>query len=307
MGGMIENIRIFMRAVETGSFSQAGRTMRLSAAVASYRIKVLEEHLGCRLITRTTRRMSPTEAGRLYYERCLDVMEALARAEAAVAGAGGAPRIAVKLTAPLGLGRRIIAPAIAAFHDTHPEIDIRLRLSDHLLDLVQEAVDLAVRMAVLGDSAFTLHKIADIERVICAAPYYLDRRGEPKTPADLLAHDCLLLRFPGSQQFRWSLGRPSAPEIIPVSGPIDTDDGDVLTDWAVAGRGLVMKPLFEVADHLAAGRLVRVLERHPPPPVTLGLIFPSRKWQSRGQRELIERLHDVLRQHVSASLARLPA
>jgi len=207
MSGVFENIRVFMRAVESGSFSEAGRVLRLSSAVVSYRIRVLEEHLGSRLITRTTRRMNLTEAGRIFYERCIDVMEAVERAEASVAERGGAPRGAIKLTAPLNLGRKVIAPIVGAYRTTHPETELRLRLSDHLLDLVQEAIDVALRMAQLEDSTFTQRKVAVIQRVICAAPAYLDACGTPETPDDLLRHQCLLLRYPGSTQFRWSMGQ----------------------------------------------------------------------------------------------------
>ncbi|MBM3607943.1 MAG: LysR family transcriptional regulator, partial [Alphaproteobacteria bacterium] len=217
MSGQLENIRVFMRAVELGSFSEAGRVLRLSAAVASYRIKVLEEHLGCRLLTRTTRRMSVTEAGRIFYERCTEVLEAIERAESSVADSGGAPRRILKITAPLGFGRELIANCVGEYQKRHPETEIRLRLSDHLLDLVQEGVDIAVRMARLEDSSFTAKKIADVERVICAAPSYIERAGMPDTPDELLNHDCLLLRFAGSKQFRWTLGRGRNSVSIPVA------------------------------------------------------------------------------------------
>ncbi|MGL4496130.1 MAG: LysR family transcriptional regulator [Beijerinckiaceae bacterium] len=302
---MLDNIRVFMRAVESGSFSEAGRTLRVSSAVASYRIRVLEEHLGCRLLTRTTRRMSLTEAGRIFYERCLDVMDALDRAEASVADKGGSPRGALKLTAPLGLGRQVIAPLVAAYRETHKETEVRLRLSDHLLDLVQEAVDVAVRMAKLEDSSFTQRKIADVRRVICAAPAYLERMGEPKTPDDLLRHECLLLRFPGSQQFRWALGEGRKAATVPVAGPIDADDGDVLTQWAVAGQGLVLKPLFEVAGAIAAGQLVTVMPDHPPQSVTLSILFPTRRMMARRVRDLVDDIYEAGRAHLTTELARV--
>lgn len=303
MSGMLENIRVFMRAVESGSFSEAGRVLRISSAVASYRIRVLEEHLGCRLLTRTTRRMNLTEAGRIFYERCLDVVEAMERAEASVADQGGAPKGAIKLTAPLGIGRKVIAPVIGTFREKHPESELRLRLSDHLLDLVQEAVDVALRMAQLDDSTFTQRKIADIHRVVCAAPDYLARHGRPETPDDLLRHACLLLRFPGSRQFRWTLGAGAKSVTVPVAGPIDADDGDVLTDWALAGQGLVLKPRFEVAGHLAAGRLVTVLEDFPPEPVTLAVLYPTRRMMPRRVRDLVDLIHDAARAHVARELA----
>ena len=305
MSGIVENIRVFMRAVESGSFSEAARVLRLSPAVASYRIRILEEHLGCRLMTRTTRRMSLTEAGRIFYERCIDVIEALERAESSVADRGGAPRGAIKLTAPLGLGRKVIVPIIGGYRATHPETEVRLRLSDHLLDLVQEAVDIAVRMAVMEDSTFTQRKIATVRRVICASPGYLDRMGVPEHPDDLLRHECLLLRFPGSRQFRWTVGEGKNTVTVPVSGPVDADDGDVLTDWAISGQGLVLKPLFEVARHVESGHLRIVLNDHPPQPVDISLLYPSRKMQARQVRDLMDDVYAAVRQHLSSELAHL--
>lgn len=298
----LDSIRIFMRVMEIGSFSAAARALRMSAAVVSYRMKVLEDHLGCRLFTRTTRRMSPTEAGRIFYERCLDVAEAVERAEASVADAGASPRGALKVTAPLGLGRRVVAPMVADFRTRYPETQVWLRLSDHLLDLVQESVDVAIRMSQLQDSTMTLRKIADVERVLCAAPRYIERHGAPRTPTDLLQHVCLLLRFPGSQQFRWTLSAKKKSVTLPVSGPIDADDGDVLTEWALSGQGIALKPIFEVAEHLAAGRLVPVLRDYRPQPVTLAVLYPSRRMIPRRVKSFVEMSVEQLRQHVKGQL-----
>lgn len=302
MSGQLENIRVFMRAVELGSFSEAGREMRLSAAVASYRVKVLEEHLGCRLLTRTTRRMNVTEAGRIFYERCTEVIDALERAEASVADNGGAPKRILKITAPLGLGRSVIATCVGQYQKKHPETELRLRLSDHLLDLVQEGVDIALRMSQLEDSTFTARKIADIERVVCASPDYLAREGVPQTPDDLVNHNCLLLRFAGSRQFRWSLGKGKSAATIAVAGTMDADDGDVLTHWALSGNGFVLKPLFEVAHHLAAGRLVPVLEKCPVQSVTLAVLYPTRRMFPRQVHELVDDIYSASRKHIAAQL-----
>jgi DNA-binding transcriptional LysR family regulator len=287
-----------MRVMELGSFSSAARSLRMSAAVVSYRMKMLEDHLGCRLFTRTTRRMSPTEAGRVFYERCIDIIESVERAEASVADAGASPRGALKVTAPLGLGRRVIAALVTDYRIQNPETQVWLRLSDHLIDIIQESVDVAIRMSHFKDSSMTMRKIADIERVLCAAPSYLDREGIPKTPADLLHHMCLLLRFPGSQQFRWMLTEKKRPITLPVSGPIDADDGDVLTEWAIGGQGIVLKPVFEVAEHLAAGRLVPVLRNFRPQPVILAALYPSRRMVPRRVTSFVDMAVDHLRAHI---------
>jgi DNA-binding transcriptional LysR family regulator len=302
----LENVRIFMRAVETGSFSAAGRMLRLSPSVVSYRIQLLEDHLNCRLLTRTTRSMSLTEAGRVFFERCVEVVEAVERAEASVAQEGGAnPHGVLRVTAPLGLGRRVIAPMLARYRAAQPQTDLRLRLSDHLLDLVQEGIDIAVRLARLEDSSFTLRKIADVRRVLCASPAYLEARGRPETPQDLTQHDCLLLRFPGSQQFRWTLDHRAEAVTVPISGPFDVDDGDVLTQWALDGLGIILKPLFEVAEHIASGRLVEVLPEAPPQPVTLGLLYPTRRMLAPRAKTFIDLSIEELRRHLATQLGLL--
>jgi DNA-binding transcriptional LysR family regulator len=300
----LENVRIFMRAVETGSFSAAGRKLRLSPSVVSYRIQLLEDHLNSRLLTRTTRSMSLTEAGRVFFERCLEVVEAVERAEASVALEGGAaPRGNLHVTTPLGLGRRVIAPMLARYRTLQPHTEVRLRLSDHLLDLVQEGVDVAIRIARMEDSSFTLRKIADVRRLLCASPEYLARRGAPAVPQDLTAHDCLLLRFPGSQQFRWTLDFQGEAVTIPITGPLDADDGDVLTQWALDGLGIVLKPLFEVAPLIAEGRLVEVLPEAPPLPVTLGILYPTRRMLPPRTKSFIDLSVEEMRRHLTSQLA----
>jgi DNA-binding transcriptional LysR family regulator len=270
----LENILVFIRCVEQGSFSAAGRGLGLSAAVVSHRIKMLEQHLGCRLFHRTTRQMRLTEQGGIFHERCVEIREAVERAEASVAEAGHSPRGSLKVTAPLGLGRRVVAPMVARFRAQYPQIDVRLRLSDYLIDILMESVDVALRMAVMEDSSLTMRKIATIQRRLVASPEYLARRGRPKKPDDLFEHECLLLRFPGSQQTRWTFLENGVARHLPVNGAADADDGDVLTEWALLGQGVALKPDFEVAAHIKSGALEPVLPKFPVLPVTLGILHP---------------------------------
>ena len=150
-------------------------------------------------------------------------------------------------------------------------------MSDHLLDLVREAVDLSVRLAVLQDSNLIARKIADCPRILCASPVYLERHGTPRVADDLFQHQCLLLRFPGSQQYRWTLQTPSGPITLHIGGRLDADDGDVLTAWALEGLGIVLKPVFEVAAHLRSGALRPVLLDAPPLAATLAVVYPHRQ------------------------------
>jgi DNA-binding transcriptional LysR family regulator len=306
MAMLLENMQVFVRVVELGSLSAAGRHLRLSPAVVSHRLQQLENHLGVRLLNRTTRQVQPTEQGSAYYEACQEVLAALAHAESVVAEVGGTPRGSLRVTAPLGLGRRILAPLLPRFIARHPQLDVRLRLSDHLLDLLREAVDVAIRQAALADSSLIARKIADCPRLLCAAPAYVTVRGHPERPEDLLDHQCLLLRYPGSQQFRWTLCTPQGPETFTVAGRIDADDGDVLTEWALLGQGIVLKPWFEVADHLRQGRLVQLLPDFPPEPVSLAVVYPHRRLLPAKVKAFADFMVDEIGQVITEASRGLP-
>jgi DNA-binding transcriptional LysR family regulator len=286
----LDNIAVFVRVVELGNLSSAGRDMRISPAVASNRIKELEKHLGVRLFNRTTRQLVPTEHGRVFYDGAKRVLDAVADAEGAVGALSGQPRGTIRVTAPLGLGRRLIASGIPEFRDRYPDIEVRLRLSDHNVDIVKEGIDVAFRLGILEDSSLRMRGIMECDRVLVAAPGYLEKRGEPATPDDLVAdgHDCLLLRFPGSRDYFWTLRAPDGVRKIEVRGHFDTDDGDVLTGWALAGRGIINKPRFEVEPFIRDRRLKVILPDAPPTPVQFAAVYPHRKYQDPKIRFLLD-------------------
>ncbi|MGH7006308.1 MAG: LysR family transcriptional regulator, partial [Alphaproteobacteria bacterium] len=178
----LDNLRVFVRVVELGNLSAAGRDQRASPAVASNRIKELERHLGVRLFNRTTRKLTPTEHGRVFYEGAVKIIEAINEAEAAIADLSQNPKGAIRITAPLGIGRRLIASGIPEFHDKYPDIEVRLRLSDHEVDIMSEGVDVAFKLGVLENSNLRMRGIMNCERVICAAPAYLEKHGVPQSP-----------------------------------------------------------------------------------------------------------------------------
>jgi len=275
----VNNIRMFVRVYELGSMSAAARDQRTSPAVASARISELEKHLGVRLFSRTTRSLQPTENGRIFYDGARRVLEAIDEAEAAVMDVTQNPRGTIFVAAPLGIGRRFIGPRVPAFKDLYPQIDVRLRLSDRGIDVVAEGIDVAFHLGLLEDSTLKVRTIADCPRLLCAAPAYVTRRGMPTDGAALLAdkHDCLNLRFPGAKEFQWTLATPEGPRRFEIAGPFESDDGDVLTGWALDGRGIVLKPLFEVADHLRSGALVPVATATPPLPIQLSTLSQHRR------------------------------
>ncbi len=275
----VNNIRMFVRVYELGSMSAAARDQRCSPAVASARISELEKHLGVRLFNRTTRSLQPTENGRIFYDGARKVLESIDEAEAAVMDVTQNPRGTIFVAAPLGIGRRFIAPHVPLFKDLYPQIDVRLRLSDRTIDVTTEGLDVAFHLGLLEDSTLKVRLVADCPRVLCAAPAYIARRGTPLGGAALVAerHDCLNLRFPGAKEFQWNLLTPEGPRRFEITGPFESDDGDVLTGWALDGRGIVMKPIFEIADHLRIGALVPVCTATPPMPTQLSVLSQHRR------------------------------
>jgi len=275
----VNNIRMFVRVYELGNMSAAARDQRTSPAVASARISELEKHLGVRLFNRTTRSLQPTENGRIFFDGARKVLDAIDEAEAAVMDVTQNPRGTIFVAAPLGIGRRLIAPHVPAFKDLYPQIEVRLRLSDRSIDVVSEGIDVAFHLGLLDDSTLKVRLIADCPRVLCASPAYITRRGLPQDGAALVAerHDCLNLRFPGAKEFQWTLQTPDGPRRYEITGPFESDDGDVLTGWALDGRGIILKPVFDVADHLRAGRLVPVATATPPLPTQLSSLSQHRR------------------------------
>ena len=297
----LDNIRTFVRVYELGSMSAAGRDLRISPAVTSSRISQLEEHLSVRLFQRTTRSLTPTEQGKAFYGGAAQVLEAVENAEAQVVNITDNPKGSLYVAAPFGVGRRLIAPLVPAFLEAYPEINIRLRLTDRKVDLTTEGLDLAFFLGRPEDSTLRIRKIATVERVLCASPSYIAENGNPASGDDLVSgkHECLNLRFPGAKEFRWPLQTDRGVKRFKVSGRYESDDGDVLTDWALSGSGIILKPIFEVAEHLKAGRLVPVATSNPPEPIQMACLFTHRRRQDPKTRLfmefVIERIADSVR------------
>ncbi len=286
----VKTLKIFVRVYELGSMSAAARDQRSSPAVASSRIAELEKSLGVRLFNRTTRVLHPTEAGTIFYNGARRILQTIEEAEAEVMEAASSPRGTVFVAAPLGIGRRFVAPAVPEFKDAYPNIDVRLRMSDRSVDVTAEGLDMAFHLGLLEDSDLKVRVIAQCPRILCAAPAYVARRGMPADGDALIAdkHDCLNLRFPGAREFQWKLQTPGGPRKFEVAGPFESDDGDVLTAWALDGRGIVMKPVFEVAEHLVSGALVPVARAMPPVPTQLSCLSSHRTGNDPKSRLFVE-------------------
>ena len=285
-----DNIRTFVRIYELGSMSAAARDQRISPAVASARMSQLEAHLGVRLFQRTTRSLSPTEQGRIFYEGACVILESVEAAEAGIGDVTENPRGTLHVAAPLGVGRQLIAPHTPEFTTEYPLVDVRLRLSDRKLDLTAEGLDIAFFLGRPEDSNLRIRKIADCDRVLCASPEYISTHGNPASGADIDRgqHNCLNLRFPGATEFQWELQTKEGPHKFAVKGRFESDDGDILTDWALQGAGIAMRPLFEIAHHLRSGALVAVAQDTPPLPVQMACLYTHRRHQDPKARLFME-------------------
>lgn len=286
----VKNLRTFVRVFELGSMSAAGRDLRVSAAVASSRIAELEKHLGVRLFNRTTRSLKPTQHGDLFYNGATKILDTIAEVEGGIADLASSPKGTLFVSAPLGIGKKLIAPLIPGFKDTYPEVNVRLRLSDRKLDITDEGLDAAFVLGALPDSEMRVRKIHEFERVLCAAPDYVERHGLPETGEDLIRdnHKCLLLRFPGAREFFWSLRVGDTVTRYDPDAPLESDDGDVLTAWALTGNGIVNKPVFEVAEHLERGELVPVATNTPPTSLPFSCVYPHKRLQDPKMRLFID-------------------
>lgn len=296
-----DNIRTFVRVYELGSMSAAGRDLRISPAVTSSRISQLEEYLGVRLFQRTTRNLSATEQGKAFYRGACEVLESVEAAEAQVTEITDSPRGSLYVAAPLGVGRRLIAPQVPAFLAEYSDVSVRLRLTDRKVDLTTEGLDLAYFLGQPEDSNLRIRKIADVQRVLCASPDYIKLCGHPHSGEEIVnkKHECLNLRFPGATEFQWPLITKSGPKRFRTTGRYECDDGDVLVDWALAGHGIALKPVFEVAHHLKSGKLVVVGEETPPEPIQMACLFTHRRHQDPKSRLFMEfvsnRIADVIK------------
>ena len=272
-----KQIETFVAVAARGSLSAAAQAEGVAPAIVGRRIDALEERLGVKLLTRTTRKVSLTFEGSAFLEDCQRILNDFHNAEASVSLGGVKASGHVRVTAPAGFGRRHVAPLVAAFVESNKDVTISLELSDRLADIVNEGIDLAIRIGQLDDSSLVGVKLAANQRVVVASPAYLAARGVPARPEDLVRHDCLTFGTYGNQSRGWLFTIDGVPQPLRVSGPMECNDGAVLHEWALAGKGLAWRSMWEVRDDLQAGRLVTVLDAFAAPDNAIHAVFPQRK------------------------------
>lgn len=286
----LTDMEIFAHVVTAGSMSAAGREMGLSPAVISKRIRRLEERLGSRLLQRTTRQIALTEEGQGYYERVIAILASIEEAEAFVSRRNEAPRGMLKVTAPTSFGRMHIAPYLRRFLEQFPELTVSLMLSDTFVDIVGEGFDVAIRIAALENSSLIARRLAPNHRVICAAPSYLARAGEPRTLADLARHTCLF----ATHQDLWHLEGPDGPTVVRVTGNLQTNSSEVVRETVIAGLGIALRSTWDVGPALQRGDLRIVLpEYRESRRVAVYAVYPSRRFLPAKVRVFIDFLAEL--------------
>jgi len=255
----IEHLKLFVRLAATHNISMAGRELGLSPAVASAHINKLEQGLGVRLLHRTTRKVSLTEEGIAFLPHAEEVLASVDAARASVGAGSALPRGTLRVTAPASFGRMHLVPALPEFMALYPELNIDLRLSDSIIDMVEGGFDIAIRNAELKDSTLIARKLMDDQRIVCASPEYLQTHGMPESPNALKTHQCVNLI--GLEN--WSFQTPQGVVHVKTNARLRVDNGEAMRDACADGMGLAINSIWSVYQHLARGELVQVLRDYP--------------------------------------------
>lgn len=300
----LDAMSVFATIVDAGSLSAAGRRLAVPLATVSRKLADLEAHLGTRLLARSTRRLVLTDAGRDYLEACRQILEQVDEAERAASGAYAAVRGRLVVAAPVVFGRLHVVPVVAAFLERHPEVDVQLRLGDRNVNLIEEHVDVALRIGTLPDSGLVAVPVGSVRRVVCASPAYLERFGTPRSPEDLAAHRCVT--FDGLDAASgWTFASADgARRRVRVRSRLAVSTADAAIAAALLGLGPTRVLSYQVADALRDGRLVRLLADDEPPGVPVQLVRPGQGRLPMKTRAFIDASTPRLRERLGDADAR---
>lgn len=278
----------FVRAVELGGFSVAARELGLTPSAISKLVTRLEDRLGVRLLDRTTRKLALTPEGEAYFQRSQRILHDITEAENEVASFRAQPRGLLRVNVGTAFGMHQLAPALPEFLSRHPEIRVELTITDRVVDLIEEGADIAIRLGTLGDSSLVARKICELERVICAAPLYLERHGTPRTPDELLDHNCLNVAYAPNLQ-RWPFTVAGGVRHIEVHGNVSANNADTLLQLALLGVGVIRLSDAIVGEAIGAGRLVPLLaDSHYSEPLPLHAVYPQGRHRSPRVAAMVE-------------------
>lgn len=284
---LLGSMKTYVAVVDSGSFAAAATRLDVSRAMVSKQVQKLEEHLGTRLLNRTTRRLSLTETGRAFHERSVQILGDVNEAEQIAGQMTTLPRGVLRVTIPLSYAQHRLGSIIGAYTQAYPQVQLDIALSDRKVDLVEEGFDVAIRIGALSQSDLIARKLGVARSIVCASPGYLAAHGTPQTPHDLSQHACLSYSLSGGGA-DWRLESAGEHLTVPVAGPIRADNGDMIRLAAVAGAGIVFQPHFIVGEDLAAGRLVQVLPGWESAELGIHALYPSRKHLSAKVRTFVD-------------------
>jgi DNA-binding transcriptional LysR family regulator len=269
-----DSMSILVTAVEAGSLSAAARRLGTPLATVSRKVSELEAHLKTRLLNRSSRRLTLTDAGRSYVASCKRILEDIEEAERAASGEYSAPKGDLIITAPISFGRMHVLPVVTAFLKAYPDIDIRLGLADRVVNLLDDHVDLAIRIGALPDSAMIATRVGAIRRVVCGSPAYFAARGTPQTPGELGVHDCVNFEGVTSPE-TWTFTTSKAETSVAIHSRLVVNTAEAAIDAAIAGLGITRVLSYQIAAALHAGELVIVLQDFEPEPWPVNLVYTS--------------------------------
>ena len=273
----LSEMQVFVAAVSSGSFSAAGRHLELSPSAVSKLISRMESRLGVRLLNRTTRTLSLTEGGQVYFQRCIEIIQDVELAEDALSGFGQVPKGILRINSSAGFARHQLIPQLSEFQAMYPQIDIELQLSGVSVDLIGERVDVAIRLGSLEDTSLVARKLGESQRIVCASPAYLEKYGQPQTPDELKQHHCL--RLSTSDSFNhWHFNRQSTSDVIDIEHGFVTDNVEALHEYARMGGGIARLSSFMVAGDIEAGRLVPLLRHYDIDKQQIHVLYTHRKY-----------------------------
>lgn len=282
-------MEVFVRVVQSGSFSEAARALSLTPSAVSKQVSRLEDRLGARLINRTTRRLGLTEEGTAFFDRAQRILADVSEAEQAVTRLHGAPRGTLKLNAPTVFGRMHIAPLIPAFVQTHREVRIDFSVNDRYVDLLEEGLDLVIRIGELKDSSLIARRLATNRRVVVASQEYLDKHGRPERPRDLAAHNCLIYLYRSTKNL-WQFDGPEGPESVEVRGDVEANNAEVILELVRAGQGIALLPTWLVGQCLRQGYLQQVLKGYAAADSQIYAVYPPGRHLSPKVRAFVDHL-----------------
>lgn len=287
------DIAFFSLLIKHGSLAAAAQQIGVTPPAVSKRLAALERRLGVRLLQRTTRRIRLTPEGETYLVEGARVMQELDALERTVSGGQAVPKGLLRVCATLGFGRMQVAPVLSKFARRFPDVEVQLHLTDRPLNLVEQGFDLQLRFGELPDARLTARLLARNRRVLCASPAYLRRAGEPASPRELAQHACLFIRESEETFGTWYLRAGARTETVKVRGPLASNDGECVFQWALDGHGILMRSLWESAPMLRSGRLRTVLPEWSLPSADVYAVFPTRSYLSAKTRALVDFLMEA--------------